>query len=105
MRTLATMPRIAQLLLRRPESEDAERRAFRARRRAERLVRAIGAHEASGRAGLAGGAARFAATGATRAFLAGRALLLCRADEAGFGLRVVGIAVPLWIHQAGVPRP
>jgi glutamate synthase (ferredoxin) len=32
----ATMPRIEQLLLRRPESGDVEQRAFRARRRAER---------------------------------------------------------------------
>ena len=41
--------------------------------------------------GFAGGAARYAAAGATRGFLAERALALCRAVEADLGLRVIAI--------------
>jgi glutamate synthase (ferredoxin) len=55
---LASMPRIARLDVGRPagvDDDEAEWRAYRARRRAERLVRAAGAHGAS-RPGGTGGA-------------------------------------------------
>jgi glutamate synthase domain-containing protein 2/glutamate synthase domain-containing protein 1/glutamate synthase domain-containing protein 3 len=103
---LATMPRIEQLLLRRPESGDAEQRAFRARRRAERLVRAVGAHEAfgTGGAGLAGGAS--STPGAYIASLSFRTVTykaLCAAEQLAHfypDLREPGLVVPFGIfHQ------
>jgi glutamate synthase (ferredoxin) len=103
---LASMPRIEQLLIRRPAGGDIEERAFRARRRAERLVGAVGAHEASGPggAGLAGGASSLA--GAYIASLSFRTVTykaLCAAEQLAHfypDLRDPALAVPFGIfHQ------
>jgi glutamate synthase (ferredoxin) len=102
----ASMPRIEQLLLRRPQDVREEELAFRARRRAETLVRAGGAHEACGPGGAGFAGAASSTAGAYIASLSFRTVTykaLCAADQLAHfypDLRDPGLVVPFGIfHQ------